>query len=290
MGGLAKSTHWLYLARRLSLFLCSVMSDLSPALLVAQLSDLHLFATPEQTLVGLKTGASFRQVLENLSSLNPRPDLILLTGDLAQDESSHAYQQLADYLSPLNIPCYWLPGNHDDPLLMASILSQPPIFADKDIQVGGWRFLLLDSTVPNAVHGAFSSEQLIALERSLQANQTPTVIALHHHPVTIDSAWLDNIGLHGSDAFRSLIGHYPQVKIVLFGHIHQETEHREQGTTYLSTPSTCVQFEPHQKNFAIDEQSYPGFRLIQLYANGTFDTQVQPVAINESLDTAAQGY
>lgn len=261
----------------------------SRPLLVAQLSDLHLFATPEQTLLGLRTMASFSAILESVAQCTPRPDLLLLTGDLAQDESPDAYRHIMEQLVPLNIPSYWLPGNHDHPPSMASILSHPPLYTDKDVQVGNWRFLLLDSTVPQEVYGEFSAQRLEALERQLQAHTNPTLIALHHPPVTIDSTWLDNLGLRNANDFCSIIERYPHVKLVIFGHIHQQTEQQRQGVTYLSTPSTCVQFAPQQETFALDEVQ-PGFRLFWLYPDGSFASKVQRVEISHQLDLTAQGY
>lgn len=265
------------------------MSPSTP-LLVAQLSDLHLFATPEQTLLGLQTMASFTAILEALAQLPRQPDVILLTGDLAQDESTAAYEQIVQKIAPLKIPTYWLPGNHDHSPSMASILNQPPLYPDKAFQMGGWQFLMLDSTVAQQVHGEFSAQSLAQLEQQLQANTNPTLIALHHPPVSIDSAWLDNLGLQNSEEFLALLERHSHVKLVIFGHIHQQVEQRRQGINYLSTPSTCVQFAPHQQTFAVDETE-PGFRLLWLYPDGTFDSEVQRVRIApHQLDVAAQGY
>jgi 3',5'-cyclic-AMP phosphodiesterase len=261
----------------------------SSPLLVAQLSDLHLFSTPEQTLLGLQTTTSFAAILEALKQLPHPPDLILLTGDLAQDESSAAYEQIVQQLTPLNIPTYWLPGNHDHSPSMASILDQPPIYPDKAFHKGGWQFLMLDSTVAQQVHGELSAQRLIQLEQQLQANTNPTLIALHHPPVTIDSAWLDELGLQNSEAFLAVIERHPHVKLVIFGHIHQQVEQHRQGIAYLSTPSTCVQFAPHQQTFTLDE-TQPGFRLLRLYPDGNFASEVRRVKVQWRLNLAAQGY
>ncbi|MGF1602630.1 MAG: 3',5'-cyclic-AMP phosphodiesterase [Thermosynechococcaceae cyanobacterium] len=261
----------------------------SSSLLVAQLSDLHLFSTPEQTLLGLKTMASFEAILAALTQLPTQPDLILLTGDLAQDESPAAYQQIVQQLTPLNIPTYWLPGNHDHQPSMAQLLSQSPFCSDKTFKAGGWQFLLLDSTVPQQVYGAFSQDDLIQLDQQLQNHTEPTLIALHHPPISIDSAWLDQLGLQNAADFFTVVERYPHVKIALFGHIHQQIEQHRKGVAYLSTPSTCVQFAPHQKTFALDE-TQPGFRLLQLYDDGTFTTQVHRVEMQYQPDLEAHGY
>lgn len=63
------------------------MVNLSP-LLVAQITDTHLFAEVEQKLLGLPTNDSFQAVLEQISKLQPEPVVLLLTGDLSHDERS----------------------------------------------------------------------------------------------------------------------------------------------------------------------------------------------------------
>ncbi|NEP81399.1 MAG: hypothetical protein F6K17_09110 [Okeania sp. SIO3C4] len=67
-----------------------------PPVLVAQITDTHLFADPtEGKMYGLPTESSFLKVLEKLKQLQPQPDVLLLTGDLSQDETSESYQRLA---------------------------------------------------------------------------------------------------------------------------------------------------------------------------------------------------
>ncbi|HEY9846754.1 MAG TPA: metallophosphoesterase, partial [Candidatus Caenarcaniphilales bacterium] len=94
----------------------------SPALVIAQLSDLHLFAEVEQQLMGVVTFDALQAVLEHLQALQPQPDILLLTGDLSHDETQASYECLQDLLALLKIPVYWLAGNHDSLPLMQQVL------------------------------------------------------------------------------------------------------------------------------------------------------------------------
>ncbi|NJK41312.1 MAG: 3',5'-cyclic-AMP phosphodiesterase [Acaryochloridaceae cyanobacterium SU_2_1] len=260
------------------------------SLLVAQLTDLHLFARADGDLMGLNTLASLKTVLQALTDLDPQPQQLILTGDLAQDETQAAYQHLQHLITPLKIPTYWLPGNHDHLDNLAATLINPPFSNQKSYQMGGWHFLLLDSTVQGQVYGQLSSSTLEGLDRALkQASPHPTVIALHHPPLTIHSDWLDQIGLHNAQDFFAILDRHAHVKLVLFGHIHQELACQRQGIHYLSTPSTCIQFAPHSQTFALDTCD-PGFRLLNLYADGTFKTEVKRVKTHQALDLSAKGY
>ena len=265
------------------------MIQASP-LLIAQVTDIHLFANPTQELLGLPTAKSFHAVLEQLQKLLPQPDLLLLTGDLSQDETPESYQYLQDRLKPWGIPTYWLPGNHDQPSVIAQVFNQAPISPKKSFSAGGWQFLLLSSAVSGSVYGELSPESLAWLDLQLQQNrEQPTLISFHHPPFSVHSDWLDRISLRNADDLFAVIDRHPQVRLVVFGHIHQEFERSRHGVSYLGCPSTCFQFMPESDTFALDNAN-PGFRLIKLYADGSFHTQVERVEYAYQLYTGANGY
>ncbi len=248
-------------------------------LVIAQLTDTHLFADEDQTMKDCPTVLSFQAVLNSVAQLQPQPDLILLTGDLSQDETLTSYQQLHCRIMPLGIPTYWIPGNHDQSLTnMEQTLCTAPISPQKCFQAGGWQFILLNSMLHQQVHGELSADALEILDQQLQGESLPTLIALHHPPLAIASAWMDAIGLQNREAFFAIIDRHPQIKLVVFGHIHQEFDRVRQGVRYLGAPSTCVQFSPNADEFAIDGDRQPGFRLMSLYPDGQFETTVQRIA------------
>lgn len=252
------------------------MSQNAP-LLVAQITDTHLFADPNQEKKGIVTAKSLQSVIERVEQLQPQPDLLLLTGDLSQDETPESYQHLYNGLSPLSIPTYWIPGNHDDLSLMEQHLAQEPFFPHKSFQLGGWQFILLNSAIPSCVYGELSSQSLEWLEHQLQkANNSPTLIATHHPPLFVNSDWIDNISLQNPDNLLAILERYPQVQLVIFGHIHQDFSRERQRIHYFGTPSTGVQFSPNLQEFQIDSLP-PGFRLFNLYPDGTWETKVERV-------------
>lgn len=246
-------------------------------LLVAQITDTHLFAGVDQALLGCPTNDSFQAVLARLRQLQPKPDILLLTGDLSHDESSESYERLQDLLTPLEIPTYWLPGNHDSLPVMQQVLKQSPVSAENSFQAGGWHFLLLSSWIPGCVDGQLDSESLEWLERQLQLiDPKPTLIGLHHPPCPVHSDWLDAIKLRNPEDLFAVIDRYSQVKLVVFGHIHHAFDHYRREVCYLGSPSTCVQFKPASREFSLD-QAQPGFRLLTLVSDGTYETKIERV-------------
>lgn len=262
------------------------MVQASPVL-IAQITDTHLFADSQQALKSVHTAASLQAVLNRLTTLAPRPDCLLLTGDLSQDETPDSYDRLHDLLAPLGIPAYWLPGNHDSLPRMQTCLQLQPFRCEKGFLAGGWQILLLNSAVPGQVAGELAAAELSWLEARLQQYpQQPTLIGLHHPPLAIGSEWMDAIALQNSAEFLALVARYPQVKLVVFGHIHQEFAHQRQGICYLGTPSTGVQFQPHSQAFGIDSEAQPGFRLFNLFPEGSYKTWIERVPYPQSAQIA----
>lgn len=261
-----------------------------PSLLVAQITDTHLFARADDRLLGLQTIESFQAVLRRLHGLERKPDLLLLTGDLSQDGSAESYSTLQTLLKPLDIPTYWVPGNHDEPDVMAEVLHQAPVSPQKSFHAGGWHFLLLSTCIPGRVHGHIASEELEWLDNELsQSKGEPALIAFHHPPFLVGSDWMNDIGLSNADELFAVCDRHPHIKLVLFGHIHQEFSRRRNGVQYLGTPSTCIQFKPNSSEFCLDE-AQPGLRMITLYPNGEWQSAIQRITYTCELDLAAAGY
>lgn len=265
------------------------MTSTNP-LVVAQITDTHLFANSDGQIYGIPTAKSLEAVADRLEQLQPGADVLLLTGDLSQDETPASYHRLASLVNPLYLPTYWLPGNHDNPSVMEAALNGPTISSAKSFHMGGWQFLLLSTNVPGRVEGLLSAESLEWLDSELgQTGFSPTLIALHHAPIPIGSQWMDEITLHNPEALLEIVDRHPQIKIVLCGHIHQELDRQRGGVRYLGTPSTCIQFERHNPKFAIDKKP-PGFRILSLYADGSFTTKVQWVSCGLASDRSVKGY
>jgi Icc protein len=253
-----------------------------------QLSDPHLVAAPSGTMMNVPLRDSLRHVVEDAQQ--HEPDRVLVTGDLSHDGSPASYAALGDELAPLDAPCHGLPGNHDDKSTLADALRNRPFRSDRAVTANGWRLLLLDSAVPDANHGRLSPPALEALDDTLSAHPNrPTLISLHHSPVPVGVDWLDPINLHAPDDFRAVLERHEQVRLVLFGHVHQAVEAQWGSIDLLGCPSTCFQFTPETDSFALDSCP-PGYRTVMLRADGSFDTTLHRVPVPFRADPTADGY
>ena len=102
-------------------------------------------------------------------------------------------------------------------------------------------------------------------------------MALHHRAQPTGSRWIDDKGLEDADTLRARLLEHPNLRAVLWGHVHQEYHRNIDQVEWMSTPSTCVQFLPGSIEFAVDNAA-PGYRRLQLHRNGRIETQVERIA------------
>ena len=267
----------------------STLTTADPALLV-QISDSHLFAEADGTLLGMNTRDSLQKVIELVREQQPQIDLILATGDISQDGTLESYQQFREQTGQLDAPARWIPGNHDEPRIMAEAAVQSALL-EPVVDIGNWRVTLLDSAVPGSVPGFLQDEQLQLLAQALsEAPERHHLVCFHHHPVSIGCEWMEPIGLRNPEAFFEVLDRYPQARAVLWGHVHQEIDQMRNGVRLIASPSTCIQFEPGSEDFKVGEQA-PGYRWLRLLPDGRLETGVERVVGFEfKVDYGSNGY
>jgi len=245
-----------------------------PAPRILHLTDLHLFASVRTSLRGVVTQRSLDRVLERAQRHGWPPDCILLTGDLVHDESAAGYERLRDRFAAFGVPVYCIAGNHDSPAAMRTVLDVSPLHYAGNALVGNWCIVLLDTHVPGEDGGTIPADDLTRLEATLQANSARhALVCLHHHPVAVGSAWLDELGIANRDALFAVINRHANVRALLWGHVHQAFDERSGDLRLLATPSTCVQFKPHCARFRYDSLP-PACRWLTLHEDGRIGTEL----------------
>ena len=255
---------------------------------VVQLTDAHLFADPAGSMLGLNTRNSLRHVVAQVQREQARVDLLLCTGDLSQDASVASYAAFRELTAPFAVPTRWLPGNHDEAQIMAQVA---PELVQAVTDMGAWRIVMLNTAVHGATHGFLEDDQLAVLEAALKgAGERHCLVCLHHQPVDIGCAWIAPIGLRNAQALFDIIEGYPQVRALLWGHVHQAWDELRDGRRLLATPSTCIQFAARSEDFQVSEEQ-PGYRWLRLHADGRLETGVERALDFEvKLDFDSPGY
>jgi len=258
---------------------------------VVQITDTHLFADPEQTMLALAPQKSLEAVLALVRAEQPSIDVLLATGDFSQDNSYASYRRLYEQLASFSVPMYWLEGNHDKPApLLQALAEQAHILAPCVQHQGAWSFILLNSTIPGETMGELYARDLEFLQQALAACKGQHVmVCLHHQPVPVGCRWLDKHQIGAADAFFEVIDAHPNVRAIVWGHVHQAFASQRNGVGLYGTPSTCIQFKPHCDEFTVDDAA-PGYRWFDLYADGRVRTAVSRVAERFSVDASMNDY
>jgi Icc protein len=194
---------------------------------VAHVSDTH-FGNEVQDPSGRVAA-----VLDHLLAIVPRPDLLVVSGDVADHGLADEYVAARAWLDRWPGALAVCPGNHDVRDAFVDGLGVP---ARSVLETGGFRFVLLDSLI-DAVdgervdEGRLGADQLAWLDAQLAASPAPALVVLHHPPTTIGLELMDPIRLIDGDALADVLERHPHVVATLVGHAHTMST-----TTYAGRP------------------------------------------------------
>jgi 3',5'-cyclic AMP phosphodiesterase CpdA len=211
---------------------------------LGQISDLHVLAA--QGDEPFDTNGNVRRALEQIAAFEP--DIILATGDLANDARAAEYAALAPLLAQAPAPLFLVPGNHDDRDRLRAAFPAHAYLPHTGklsytIEKFGVRIVVLDSAIEGETGGGFDEDDAAWLEAVLSAAPaTPTVVALHHPPFLTHERLFDRIGLAGRDAFAVVIARHPQVQIVIAGHHHRAVIGRVAHAPAVVAPATAYTY------------------------------------------------
>lgn len=226
------------------------------------LSDLHLVEDFRARTYGELCDRNLNEVLDECSAIGP-PEILVATGDIADDSSPAAYARAAKRLRAVTPQAYWVPGNHDSAALMSELA---PIGFPHVAPFGPWEIVLLDSAWPGHDAGRIGNEQLAWLESHLRRSSHHVIVALHHPPIPACSD--QDCGISDASHLLDLIGRSPQIRLVLSGHNHRPFEHRQGKAVFLGAPSTCRQIH-HQSAHHVWTNEGPAARMVSICPYGT---------------------
>ena len=193
------------------------------------LTDLHVGnpAVPDDHLYS-DTSATLAAILADVKKLVPQPSFIVASGDLTNRGDEASYEELKRIIAEaeLGMPVLFALGNHDrrDGFYPAMLGRTDDVSAPYDHAqaIDGIHVIVLDTSVPNKIGGAFEPGQLDWLTAELENHpELPKLLVMHHAPAldaNPEMEW-ESLSIADTEALRQAV-EGKEVIGILSGHIH----------------------------------------------------------------------
>jgi len=225
--------------------------------ILLHLSDLHVRPAGLPASRVVEASHLAERALRAVGAVVPRPDAVVISGDLTDcglpSEYAELRPMLRRYLGDMRV--YLIPGNHDRRENFRAALAafpgvtEHPSFVQYVVDDLPVRLVMLDSVVAGAGHGLLCPQRLGWLDAQLAAApHRPTFLVLHHPPMLCGLPVLDAINLRNAAELGAVLARHRQVERILCGHHHRSMTGRL-GDAVVSVAPAAV----HQGAFEMDD-------------------------------------
>jgi 3',5'-cyclic AMP phosphodiesterase CpdA len=215
-------------------------------MIIVQISDTHLDPDNGKAATRIR---DLERCVRDINALDPLPDVVIHTGDLAHNGTPEKYVLAARVLSDLRCPLLIAAGNRDDRAALHSAFPQSCRLAPDSrhmqysADVYPVRLVAIDTLSGASNQGSFCQARARHLQKMLAAGPSrPTAVFMHHPPFEVREStypWQfesrEAIELLG----QALEGH-DQVVRAFCGHSHRDAAGQIAGIPVSSTPSVAV--------------------------------------------------
>src|SRR5438876_4380994 len=207
--------------------------------LISQISDLHIKAPGVLAYGRVDTASALQRCVAALNAFTPKPDLVVISGDLADTPMAEEYEYLKRLLTPLTLAFVGIPGNHDSRELMRVAFPRPAYAfpagpLNQRVEIGRLDLVLLDSSVPGRPHGELDAPTLQWLEATLASSpDRPALLFLHHPPFKTGIGHMDRQFLLNAGDLAAVVKRHPRTQLIAAGQAH-----RAILTMFAGIPST----------------------------------------------------
>lgn len=241
-------------------------------MLIAQLTDLHLRPPGLPAYRVSETNMMTERAFDIVAQLRPRPDVVLITGDMTDCGLDAEYALLRALLKRLPMPVFMVPGNHDRRENLTKAFSDwPTIVSDGEfvqfvVEDFPVRLIGLDTVIPGEGGGRLCAKRLDFLENALAQSDRPSIIFMHHPPFECGIVHMDRIRLQeGAERLADIVRANGHVERILCGHHHRPIETLFGGTIASIAPGVTHQValdlsDDHEGALVLEP---PAFRLHQ---------------------------
>ncbi len=259
----------------------------------AHISDTHIGPRRDLRRHGLASYPCAQELVARLNRLPTRPDFVIHTGDIVNHPDEAAFQLAAELFAQLEMPIYYVNGNHDTadhirrylPMGPHQPLADDPTALAYSFELKGQRFLVLDGRGPDEIdpHGMVSPAQLAWVVREATPAGPPLTVFIHFPAWPLNAIWMDAnmLLLNGPDLHQALWPARGRLRGVFHGHVHQPMQTSRDGINYICAPSAFAQFMawPEDAEVRLDPGHPPGYSFVHLLPQQTvihFHTFARP--------------
>lgn len=212
-------------------------------MLIAHLSDPHLRTGP----LAAEPAAGLHHALGRILAVKPRPDCVVITGDLCEYGHPGAYPDLLALIGRFPLPIHLTTGNHDDRDVLLATFGGTAFLGHAtttrySVEYPNATIIVLDSQRLDSPGGLLNAEQLAWLDGTLaRRSEVPAFVCLHHPPVGVGIPFLDGMRLDDGPALAEVISQHRHVVRILAGHVHRVIFAPFAGSMLAIAPSTYRQ-------------------------------------------------
>ena len=215
--------------------------------------------------------------------MDPAPQALVFTGDLADRAEPDAYRRLREIVEPVAASMggevVWTMGNHDErePFAQGLFGESGDTTQDRLIEVDGLRIVALDTSVPGYHHGELTDDQLDWLADVLREPAPDgTVLAMHHPPIPLPMIRpAELIELLDQDRLAAVV-EGTDVRVILAGHLHLTTWSTFAGVPVSVASASCYTSDPipDPSRFISGVDANQAFTMLHLYDDRVVHTLV----------------
>jgi len=200
---------------------------------IVQISDTHI------SKYGQYEEGRFNEAVRIINRLEPKPDIVVHTGDLTDNGVLADYELAVEKLKIINAKTITAVGNHDERNFGQSLFRELVSPLEYEVDEGKFKFFMMNSPEPDRDEGRLGRRRQTYLEERLKAlpEHTVKIIAFHHHLVPVPHSGREmNVLEDAGDILDLVLRH--KVNLVLMGHRHVRRVLKIDSTVLVNAGTT----------------------------------------------------
>ena len=230
---------------------------------IIQLTDFHV-GKPGEDTGGVDVRQNFIDSLAKAQEYDP--DFVALTGDFClQTAEESVYEWMKEKLDGTGLSYFPIPGNHDDPVMLASHLGRKHLLKGKEVYYAYSECQQAEVLFMDSSSGTVSDTQIAWLREQVRESERQLLLFIHHPVLAVHMPFMEQrYFLQNRQVIEGILASHPQPVYIFCGHYHSNRSSHKGKLHQFISPSGYFQIHPFNENFQIDHYR-AGLRLIDLH-------------------------